>query len=147
MYWNNHHHLLQAATRISGGVLWANLHLLFWLSFAPFATAWIGAHPTEPWPFAVYGILLLLDGLAYMMLARALIQAGGPKSILAHSIGSDLKGNLSLVIYIAAIPLAFIRTWLSGICWVIVALIWLLPDRRIERVLQSELPEDDGAAG
>ncbi len=123
IYWNNHRHLLQAATRISGGVLWANLHLLFWLSFAPFGTAWIGAHPTEPWPCAVYGILLLLDGVAYTILARALIKIGGPKSILANSIGSDTKGNLSLVIYAAAIPLAFVRTWMSGVCRVIVALL------------------------
>ncbi|MGA2847937.1 MAG: TMEM175 family protein [Terracidiphilus sp.] len=143
IYWNNHHHLLQAATRISGGVLWANLHLLFWLSFAPFGTAWIGAHPTEPWPCAVYGILLLLDGVAYTILARALIKAAGPKSILAHSIGSDPKENLSLVIYVVAIPLAFVRTWLSGVCWMIVAFMWLLPDRRIERVLQDEPTGED----
>ena len=147
IYWNNHHHLLQATTRISGGVLWANLHLLFWLSLAPFGTAWIGAHPTEPWPFAVYGTLLLLDALAYTILARALIKVGGPKSVLANSIGSDTKGNLSLVINIAAIPLAFVHTWMSGVCWVIVAFLWLLPDRRIERVLQREGNEDGGAAG
>ena len=147
VYWNNHHHLLQAATRISGGVLWANLHLLFWLSFAPFGTAWIGAHPTEPWPNAVYGILLLLDAVAYTILARALIKVGGKKSILAHSIGSDFKGNLSLVIYLAAIPLAFFHTWMSGVCWVFVAFFWLVPDRRIERVLQSESIEDDGVGG
>jgi uncharacterized membrane protein len=141
IYWNNHHHLLQATKSISGGVLWANLHLLFWLSLVPFGTAWIGAHPTEPWPFAAYGTLLLLDGVAYSILARMLIKLGGPNSVLAHSIGSDTKGKLSLVIYVASIPLAFVHTWISAACWIFVALMWFIPDRRIERVFEKS--DDD----
>jgi uncharacterized membrane protein len=137
IYWNNHHHLLQATRRISGGILWANLHLLFWLSLVPFGTAWIGAHPTEPWPFAVYGMLLLLDAVAYTILARMLIKLGGPKSILANSIGTDTKGNLSLALNVASIPLAFVHTWISGACWILVALMWLVPDRRIERAFET----------
>lgn len=136
LYWNNHHHLLQCARRINGAILWANLHLLFWLSLAPFATAWMGAHPLDPWPFAAYGLILLMAALAYSLLTRLLLNLHGSDSLLAASIGNDLKGKLSLGIYVAALPLAFVRTWLAAACWVFVALMWLVPDRRIERTLE-----------
>lgn len=135
LYWANHHHLLQGAKRINGTILWANLHLLFWLSLAPFATAWMGDHPKDPWPFAVYGLILLLAAFAYSVLTKILIKHHGSNSILAASIGKDLKGRVSVWIYIASIPLAFVRTWISGLCWVVVALMWLYPDRRIENAL------------
>ena len=133
IYWNNHHHLLHATQRVSGATLWANLHLLFWLSLVPFTTAWMGSNHFDPWPVAVYGIVLLLAAVAYFILTRALIRLHGQGSALATSIGSDRKGKISIVIYAAAIPLDFAQPWIAGACYVIVAIMWLIPDRRIER--------------
>ncbi len=135
IYWNNHHHLLHATQRVNGATLWANLHLLFWLSLVPFTTAWIGENHLDPWPVAVYGIDLLFAGVAYFILARALINLHGRDSTLATSIGRDRKGKISIAIYAAAIPLAFAQPWIAGACYVIVAIMWLIPDRRIERNL------------
>ena len=133
IYWNNHHHLLHATQRVNGATLWANLHLLFWLSLVPFTTAWMGENHFDPWPVAIYGIVLLLAGVAYFILTRALISLHGKGSGLATSIGRDRKGKISIAIYAAAIPLAFAKPWISGMCYVIVAIIWLIPDPRIER--------------
>jgi uncharacterized membrane protein len=139
IYWNNHHHLLHAVQRVNGAVLWANLHLLFWLSVIPFTTAWMDENQFQPWPVAIYGIDLLMAGVAYFILTQALLHLHGKGSTLAASIGDDRKGKLSVVIYTAAIPLAFVRPWIAGACYVIVAVMWLIPDRRIERsVVQVE---------
>jgi uncharacterized membrane protein len=135
IYWNNHHHLLHATQRVNGVTLWANLHLLFWLSLVPFTTAWIGENHFDPLPVAVYGIVLLLAAIAYFILTRALISLHGHGSTLAKSIGRDRKGKISIAIYAAAIPLAFVQPWIAGACYVIVAIIWLIPDRRIESKL------------
>jgi uncharacterized membrane protein len=137
IYWNNHHHLLQAVQRVQGGVLWANLHLLFWLSLTPFVTAWMGENRFAPWPVALYGVVLLGAGLAYFILARALIAMHGRESVIATALGADFKGRLSLVIYVVAIPLAFVRSWLACALYVLVAVMWLVPDRRIERTLRQ----------
>jgi uncharacterized membrane protein len=131
IYWNNHHHLLHAAERANGAVLWANLHLLFWLSLVPFVTAWMGEHHAAL-PTAVYGAVLLAAAIAYTILQKLIIRLHGPSSVLATAIGSDTKGMLSLALYITAIPLAFVATWLADALYVGVALIWLVPDRRIE---------------
>ncbi len=132
IYWNNHHHLLQAAARISGGVLWANLHLLFWLSLVPFVTGWMGENHFAPVPTAVYGTVLLGAAMAYTILLRTILAHESPGSRLVEAIGNDRKGQVSLVLYIAAIPLAFVNQWISDAIYVLVALIWLVPDRRIE---------------
>ena len=133
IYWNNHHHLLHATQRVNGTTLWANLHLLFWLSLIPFTTAWMGENHLNSWPVAVYGLDLLLAGVAYYILTQALIRLHGHGSTLATSIGSDRKGKLSILIYAAAIPLAFANPWIANAGYVIVAIMWLVPDRRIER--------------
>ena len=135
IYWNNHHHLLHATQRVNGATLWANLHLLFWLSLVPFTTAWMGENHFDSLPMAVYGMVLLLAGIAYFILTRALIRLHGHGSTLATSIGRDRKGKLSIAIYAAAIPLAFVKPWIAGACYVVVAIMWLIPDRRIERKL------------
>ena len=135
IYWNNHHHLLQAAQHVSGSTLWANLHLLFWLSLTPFATAWMGETLFAPLPTALYGVLLLLTGFAYYVLTRILIAQHGRDSMLAASIGKDRKGRISLVIYAAAIPLAFVRPSIACAGYVLVAVMWLIPDSRIEKRL------------
>lgn len=135
IYWNNHHHLLQATKQVNGKVLWANLHLLFWLSLVPFTAAWVGEHPTSAWPIAAYGIVLLMAAVAYTILSRILVDLHGKDSTIATALGSDLKGKLSLWFYIAAIPLAFLSTWISIALYVAVALIWFVPDQRIERTL------------
>ncbi len=135
IYWNNHHHMLQAAQRVSGGVLWANLHLLFWLSLFPFVTGWMGENHFAALPTALYGIVLLMAAIAYWILARAIIATEGADSLLAKAMGKDLKGNLSVALYALAIPLAFFNQWLAQALYVAVALMWLLPDRRIERSL------------
>src|SRR5436309_475899 len=132
IYWNNHHHMLHATERINGKVLWANLHLLFWLSLVPFATGWMGENHFEALPTAVYGMVLLLAGVAYTVLLRTILAAQGPSSKLAAAVGSDVKGKISLLLYGAAIPLAFVNQWISDAIYVLVALIWLVPDRRIE---------------
>ena len=131
IYWTNHLHLLHATTRIDGGVLWANLHLLFWLSLTPFVTGWMGANHGAPWPVAVYGAVLLLSAIAYYILVRAIIRAEGPHSKLAAAIGRDFKGKVSAVLYAGAIPLAFVSAWLAIAIYVFVALMWLVPDRRM----------------
>jgi uncharacterized membrane protein len=137
IYWNNHHHLLQAAQHVSGGILWANLHLLFWLSLTPFVTAWMGQNKFAAWPVALYGFVLLFAGTAYFILTRLLIAHHGKDSTLAASIGSDRKGRTSLVVYAAAIPLAFVQPWIAFACYVVVAIMWLIPDPRIERALHQ----------
>lgn len=139
IYWNNHHHLFQATERVNGAALWANLHLLFWLSMVPFTTAWMDSNQIESWPVAVYGIVLLMAGVAYYILTRTLIQLHGSGSILAESIGSDRKGKFSVAIYAAAILLAFANPWIAAAGYVIVAVMWLIPDRRIERNIAPAL--------
>ncbi len=135
IYWNNHHHLLQAIEHVDGRVLWANLHLLFWLSLFPFITAWMSENHYAALPVALYGIVLLLAAIAYYLLVRALISLHGEKSILAVAIGSDFKGKISVVLYAVAIPLAFVDSWISFGIYLLVAVVWLIPDRRIEKVL------------
>jgi uncharacterized membrane protein len=136
IYWNNHHHLLQAARQVSGGILWANLHLLFWVSLTPFVTAWMGENHFAAWPVALYGVVLFFAGTAYYILTRALIAHQGADSTLADSIGSDEKGKLSIAVYAVAIPLAFVRPWIACTCYVLVAVMWLIPDRRIEKAME-----------
>jgi TMEM175 potassium channel family protein len=135
IYWNNHHHLCHAAQRVSGGILWANLHLLFWLSLIPFATAWMGENHAAPMPVAVYGFVLLCAGVAYYVLVRALLARHATDSPLARAIGGDFKGRISVVMYAVAIPLAFVSAWIALALYVSVAVIWLVPDTRIERTL------------
>jgi TMEM175 potassium channel family protein len=137
IYWNNHHHMLHAAQRINGKVLWANLHLLFWLSLVPFVTGWMGQNHFAPIPTAVYGTVLLMAAVAYTILKEALVVAQGPGSRLEAALGSDLKGKVSLALYLAAIPLAFVNQWIADALYVSVALIWLVPDPRIESRLQG----------
>ncbi len=135
IYWNNHHHLLQAAERVNGKVLWANLHLLFWLSLVPITTGWMGENHLAPLPTAVYGIDLLGAAIAYTILFQTLVAAQGEGSKLAAAIGKDAKGRFSLVCYVLAIPIAFVMPGVAVAIYVLVALIWLVPDRRIERTL------------
>jgi len=132
IYWNNHHHMLHATSRINGGILWANLHLLFWLSLVPFTTGWMGENHFASLPTAVYGAVLLASGVAYYLLQNMIIAAQGPGSKLAEALGRDLKGKISPLVYAVAIPLAFVREWIADILYVTVALMWLIPDRRIE---------------
>jgi uncharacterized membrane protein len=135
IYWSNHHHLLQAVKHVDGRVLWANLHLLFWLSLTPFVTAWMGENRFAAWPVALYGTVLLFAAIAYFILARALISLHGRDSVLATALGRDFKGKISMVIYLAAIPLAFVRSWFACALYVLVAVMWLVPDRRIEKTI------------
>jgi len=135
IYWNNHHHMLHVTERLNGSVLWANTHLLFWLSLIPFVTAWMGENHFAPAPTAVYGAVMMMAGIAYWILVRAILAVEGRHSILATAIGNDLKGKLSPLLYLIAIPSAFIHQWIAGGLYVIVALMWLIPDRRIERAL------------
>lgn len=135
IYWNNHHHLFQAVKQVDGRILWANLHLLFWLSLTPFVTAWMGETRFAAWPVALYGVDLLASAIAYFILTRTLIARHGTDSVLASAVNRDVKGKISLVIYLAAIPLAFVSTWLAGGLYVLVAILWLVPDRRIEDLL------------
>jgi len=135
IYWNNHHHMFYLTDRITGGILWANLHLLFWLSLFPFTTGWMGENHLAPTPTAVYGFVLLMAAIAYYILQRTIIASQGRDSLLAAAIGKDWKGKLSPVLYLIAIPLAFVSVWISISLYVFVALMWLVPDRRIERVL------------
>lgn len=135
IYWNNHHHLWQAAKSVNGPILWANMHLLFWLSIIPFATGWMGENNFAPVPVVFYGVVLWLAGLSYYILARVMIAHHGRDSVLAEAIGKDRKGPLSLIIYTVAIPLAFISAWLAMTLYVLVEVIWFIPDRRIETKL------------
>ena len=137
IYWNNHHHMLHACSRVTGTVLWANLHLLFWLSLFPFATAWMGENHFAPLPTAIYGVVLLMAAIAYYVLQLALIRVQGPDSILKKAVGRDWKGKLSPVLYVTAILATVVSPWISQAIFVVVALIWLIPDRRIETVLQG----------
>jgi TMEM175 potassium channel family protein len=135
IYWNNHHHMLHAADRVNGNVLWANLHLLFWLSLIPFVTAWMGENHYAALPTAVYGVDLLLCAISYTILQTTLVAQEGANSRLAAALGSDLKGKVSLLLYLAAIPLAFVHRAIAYTIYVFVALMWLVPDRRIEKGL------------
>ena len=137
IYWSNHHHLLQAIKHVDGRVLWANLHLLFWLSLTPFVTAWMGENHFAPWPVALYGFVLLFSAIAYFMLTKFLIAAHGEDSLLAAALGGDFKGQISLVIYGVAIMLSFVAPWASCALYVLVAIMWLVPDRRIEKTLKQ----------
>ncbi len=133
IYWNNHHHLLSVTHQASGGMLWANLHLLFWLSLIPFVSGWMGENRFAPFPTALYGLILFLAGCAYLVLQHAILVREGPDSILAEAVGKDWKGKVSLLLYALGIGLAFLRPWLAGAVYVAAALLWLVPDRRIER--------------
>jgi uncharacterized membrane protein len=135
IYWNNHHHMLHATRQISGGVLWANLHLLFWLSLVPFVTGWMGEGGFAPQPTALYGLVLLLSALAYWILLSTILRAEGSDSVLRRAVGHDWKGKLSPLLYLVAIPTALVRPAIAGVLYAIVALIWVIPDRRIERAL------------
>ena len=137
IYWTNHHHLFHAATRISGGVLWANLHLLFWLSLVPFVTAWMAEFHGAPLPTAVYAGVFLLDGIAWTILKNTLVRLEGPRSRLGRAVGRDIKGRVSLALYLSAIGLAFVRPWIAQTLVAVVAAMWLVPDRRIEAALSE----------
>ena len=137
IYWSNHHHMLQACEHVDGRVLWANLHLLFWLSLTPFVTAWLGENHFTAWPAALYGAVLLCAAIAYFILVRTLLSLHGLESVLATALGRDFKGRISIVIYLVAIPLAFVRSWLACALYVFVAIMWLVPDRRIERTVRK----------
>ena len=135
IYWNNHHHMFQAVKQVNGGILWANLHLLFWLSLIPAVTHWLGENYTAPWPVAAYGVVLLAAGFAYYILAHALVAHHGPGSPLHVALGRDFKGKISLVIYAVAIATAFYATRVACALYIVVAIMWLVPDPRIERTL------------
>src|SRR5664279_4475153 len=137
IYWNNHHHLLKAARKVNGAIMWANLHLLFWLSLFPFVTGWMGANHFAPLPTALYGAVMLLAAIAYYILQSVIIAEQGCDSKLAASIGRDFKGKLSPVLYAFAIAASFLRPWIAGGIYVLVALMWLIPDRRIARVVEE----------
>jgi uncharacterized membrane protein len=138
IYWNNHHHMLHACTRVSGPILWANLHLLFWLSLFPFCTGWMGENHFAAMPAALYGVVLLMAAIAYYILQQLIIASQGKDSLVKKAVGGDWKGKASPLAYVAAIAMAFVSQWISIALYVLVALIWLVPDRRIERVLASE---------
>ena len=135
IYWNNHHHMLHVTQHVSGAILWANLHLLFWLSLFPFVTGWMGENHFAVMPTVLYGVVLLMAAVAYMILQRAIIARHGRESLLAKAVGRDLKGKLSPVLYVIAIFTAFFAPWVAGTLYILVAALWLVPDRRIERVL------------
>ena len=133
IYWNNHHHMLHVTQRVSGGVLWANLHLLFWISLIPATTAWMGENHFARWPVVVYGVVLLACSLAWPVLQHQIVVVNGRDSILSTAVGRDLKGKVSTVAYVVGIALAFVRPWLAGLVYLAVAMVWLVPDRRIEQ--------------
>jgi uncharacterized membrane protein len=146
IYWNNHHHMLQATEKVSGTVLWANLHLLFWLSLVPFATGWAGENHFAPLPTALYGVILLLAAFAFLFLQRAIQAAEGPQSTLARAVGPDRKGLLSRIVYALAIPAAFVQPWIAWGLYVLVAVLWFTPDPRIERELDDVKRRERAAA-
>ncbi len=146
IYWNNHHHLLYATEKINGTVLWANMHLLFWLSLVPFATRWVGVDYFAPAPTAVYGLLLLFASLAYWLLQRAILKAHGQNSLLGAALGRDIKGKLSSALYVLAVACAFVSPWVADGLFALVALMWLVPDRRIEKAI-SDMPKDAAKEG
>ena len=135
IYWNNHHHLLQATKTVTGGILWANLYLIFWLTLFPFTSAWVSQHFDAATPSAVYGVVLLMAAIAYYTLQTVIIRTQGPDSLLARAVGRDWKGRLSPLAYLVAIPLAYVHPWIADGLYTAVALLWLVPDRRIERIL------------
>ena len=137
IYWNNHHHMLHTVDKVSGPILWANLHLLFWLSLIPFATGWMGENHFAALPTALYGVALLMPAIAYFVLQQLIIAAQGPSSVLKRAIGGDWKGKVSPILYAIAIPTAFWSRWISLSLYVLVALIWFVPDRRIERIVSA----------
>jgi uncharacterized membrane protein len=137
IYWNNHHHMLHVTQQVSGAILWANLHLLFWLSLFPFVTGWMGENHFAPEPTALYGVVLFMAAVAYFILQQAIIAKHGRESLLAAAVGRDLKGKISPVIYVTAVAAAFIAPWISQTLYVLVAALWLVPDRRIENVLAN----------
>jgi uncharacterized membrane protein len=137
IYWNNHHHMMHTVKHVTGGILWANLHLLFWLSLVPFTTGWIGENHFAPIPMAVYGFVLLMAAIAYFILQTIIIRTQGERSLLARAIGNDIKGKISPILYSLAIASNFVSQWISGALYVLVALIWLIPDRRIEIILHN----------
>ena len=137
IYWNNHHHLLHTVARVNGLILWANMHLLFWLSLTPFATGWMGENDFAPLPTAVYGVALLMPAVAYALLQKAITRSHGIESLLARALGDDIKGKISPLLYIAGILLALVSPWISVALYTLVALIWLIPDRRIEHAIRQ----------
>jgi uncharacterized membrane protein len=137
IYWNNHHHLLHTVTRVDGLILWANSNLLFWLSLVPAATGWLGDNLAAPLPTALYGAVLVMPAIAYFLLQKAIMREQGPQSVLARALGSDIKGKISPLFYAVGIALAFIAPWVSIAIYVLVAVIWLIPDRRIERTIRE----------
>jgi uncharacterized membrane protein len=137
IYWNNHHHMLHTVSKVTGGILWANLHLLFWLSLVPFVTGWMGENHFAALPTSAYGVVMLGAAIAYVILQRLIIRSQGPGSVLLKAVGGDWKGNASLLLYIAAILVAPLASWLAGVIYAGVAAIWLVPDRRIERILRD----------
>jgi uncharacterized membrane protein len=139
IYWNNHHHLLHTCKRTDGTILWANMHLLFWLSLIPFATGWMGENQFTQLPTALYGVALLMPAIAYYLLQIAIVRRHGPEGALAKALGSDFKGKVSPVLYVAAIAVAFIAPWISHAIYVLVALMWLIPDRRIEKAISNRV--------
>ena len=142
IYWNNHHHMMHTVKSVTGSILWANLHLLFWLSLVPFVTGWMGENHFSSKPMALYGFVLLMSGVAYFILQGIIIKSQGKNSILSKAIGNDLKGKVSPVLYIIAIASSWISQWIAGTIYVMVALLWLIPDKRIERVMNESLDED-----
>ena len=138
IYWNNHHHMMHTVKNVTGSILWANLHLLFWLSLIPFVTGWIGENHFDPMPMALYGIVLLMAAIAYFILQSRIIRTQGKDSLLARAVGKDIKGKMSPIIYLLAIGSNFFSQWISGALYVLVALIWLIPDKRIEIILRNE---------
>lgn len=137
IYWNNHHHLMHATQKISGGAMWANNHLLFWLSLMPFVSGWMGENHFTKWPVIVYGFVLIMNSIAYYLLVLSLLKANGKDSTLAKALGSDLKGKISTFIYAVGIVVAFFNTWISLALYASVAITWLVPDRRIEKTMES----------
>ncbi len=139
IYWNNHHHMMHTVKRVTGGILWANLHLLFWLSLVPFVTGWIGENHFDPIPMALYGFVLLMAAVAYFALQTSIIKSQGENSLLARAVGNDIKGKISPILYLLAIVSNFVSQWISGALYFLVALIWLIPDKRIEIIIRSEI--------
>jgi uncharacterized membrane protein len=147
IYWNNHHHMLHVCQRVDGGVLWANLHLLFWLSLVPFVTGWMGENHFAPLPTALYGVVLLMAAIAYYILQRRIVAINDRDSLLAKALGVDYKGKLSPVMYMIAIPAAFVHEWIAYTLYVLVALVWLIPDPRIERALSTSVEREVAGEG
>ncbi|MGZ3871313.1 MAG: TMEM175 family protein [Mucilaginibacter sp.] len=143
IYWNNHHHTLQAASSVNGAILWANMHLLFWLSLIPFVTAWMGENHFAQWPVTCYGIVLIMNAIAFTLLVMLLIRHHGRQSLLAQSIGKDVKSRISLLIYAAAIAVSFLNPVISLVLYAVVACIWFIPDKRIERKIVMEEPPSE----